>query len=496
MARYRRSDDSAAADRLVARLERLHGLPRKFGQMLALGRLSEDESPFAPLCEGDAVLAPDEVRSRLESSLGVPLEQAFARFDERGTAASLSQVHRAETHDGASVAVKLRLPGVCDRMQTDLQALGWLTAPFGGLRRDFDLPAYRREVGGMLSRETDFEQERVSLDRFAELAAGQDWLVTPEAISPWCRPDVLTMTWVDGWPFAAVRHWDEPTRQAIGERLIELFLTSVFDWGVIHADPHPGNYRFVPGDEPVIGLIDFGCVKALSPRHVESLRALLAGCRRGSLSGRGVLETLVSGGFDPDLLAPLRDRLPAVIEQMFAPFCAAEPFDPRHWSFRERIEEILGEDRWNLRFAGPADWIYLIRAYQGLIGYLRGLDTPLCPDAGLEERWLAAGTQLGGSRADQDAPGARMAVDPASSARARRLRVRCSQDGATRVALTMRAEAAARLWEVVPPDVIQRLEQRRVDVAALGRRAEAGGFPPGELFTLEDGTRSVRVWLE
>ena len=184
------------------------------------------------------------------------------------------------------------------------------------------------------------------------------------------------MTWLEGEPFEAVRTWPERDRRQAARALLRLFLTSGFAWRFLHADPHPGNYRFLrDGNGVRVGVLDFGCVVPLEEDRAQSLVRLVQGAssssvdqRPGGLSDAGV-QPGPAGANGP--LAPRAQpgRVRAVRTE--------GPFSLSDWRLSERVESLLGPFRWNFRFAGPAGLIFVVRAYLGLIRYMQALRVDL-----------------------------------------------------------------------------------------------------------------------
>ncbi len=476
---------------LVERLGRLHGLPQKIGQILSLTELSEDAGLYTKLTEAPAAMDFDEAAELMEQRLGAPLSANFASVSSEAVSASLSQVHRATLRDGRDVAIKLQFPGIADAVWSDLRALGWLTAPVGGLKRGFNLRAYQAEVRSILEEELNYLTEARNLTRMGRQAKGMEGIEIPEVIANLTRENVLTMTWIDGCPFSEVLQWPAHARRDVAETFLRLFMTSCFKWHRLHGDPHPGNFRFrIESGRPVIGLLDFGCVKALPDETTEALEWLIRGTAEGWLDDRQeeLFEQFLSLGFEEELLAPMRQRLLPLTHALFEPFAEKDPFDPKDWRLGDRVTEILQDDRWNFRFAGPATLLVFLRAYQGLLQYLKALGTPV--------DWQAIFYGVVGD-APIPAPASRPIVGrPSPGPGASNLRIRVKKEGKTVVAVTFRARAAADLRELMPDDVIEQLENRKIDLSEISDRVVRSRFAPADLFELEQNGKSIRVWLE
>lgn len=487
--RRSRASADAGKQRLVGRLIRLHGLPQKIGQILSLTELTEDAPAFTRLVETPPQLSAAESFAEIERALGCPWQNCFRSLNPHGVGASLAQVHRGILHDGREVAVKIQYPGIAETLELDLKALGWLTAPIGGLRRGFDLAGYRREVGEMLRLELDYRHEAEMLKQFRAHVVPLENVRVPQVIDDSSGGRILTITWVDGVPFSEARQWTPPERAHLAATLVTLFFSSVFSALMIHADPHPGNYRFQRGAKyPAIGLLDFGCVKILSPAVAGALRALIDdtidGCLRANAPrAQAHFESL---GFNSVLLEPMQHLLPELCEILFTPLLANRPFNMDAWRLGARAEQSLGAFRWNLRMAGPPALVYFMRAYQGLVQYLSALAAPV--------NWRAAYERAVSSQPEAPSRAATLVLSLPSKSRS--LRIRVTRSGCTKAELTFPATAAENLPDLIPPEVEPRLAARHIDVARISRSLIEQGFPPGELFALEEGRDDFRVWLE
>lgn len=482
----RPQDVEPARHELAERLLGLRGLPQKVGQVLTLWELGTDTPGFGSLAEAPSPLAPEAALEEISRRLARPWREVFASLEGVGITASLGQVHRGVLRDGRAVAVKLRHPGIVDAVRDDLRALGWLAAPLGGWRGKLDLSAYRRELAEMLQRELDYHREAQALRDANARLSEVPGVTAPVPVDALVREDLLVMSWVEGQPLEEARRWSDADRRALATTLVRLFLHGCFTWGALHADPHPGNYRVSRGPDgrPVLGVLDFGCVKPIQPELPLGLGRLIALLRGPAPGAEQLLSAWVMLGFTPELLEPMTEALPAVSRVLLEPFLQDRPFAVRDWRLGARLSEALGPHRWNFRAAGSASHLYVLRAFHGLVRHLEVLDAP-----------LAWGPLLDEARAPSLPPPLPPRAASVEGA-ARYLRVRVTQGSITRVALTFRADVTAHLEELLPDDLPRRLAARGLDPAAIGAAAVASGLRPSELFHLDEGDRQVRVWLE
>jgi ubiquinone biosynthesis protein len=249
----------------------------KFGQMLSQ---RPDIFPAALVAElrslqDRAIQFPAATARRIiEEDTGRPVDDTFTEFgDEPLAAASMAQVHCAALPDGTRVIVKVQRPGIAQALEDDIAVLRRLArllpAAVGSLR-SLNLPELVEELATTLRGELDFAQEGRNAERFAEFNREEREVFVPKVFWEASTRRVLTMEHSAGY---RVDRADEPAPTPQTARtLMRLFLTQVFEHGVFHADPHPGNVFLLPDGR--ICFHDFGALGELSPRVQESLRQL------------------------------------------------------------------------------------------------------------------------------------------------------------------------------------------------------------------------------
>jgi len=258
----------------------------KFGQVLAMRR---DLLPEAYINEleqlHDQLPAQgiDAVRQVVEAELGAPLTELFASFSETPlAAATIAQVHEATMKDGRHVAVKVQRPGLEDIISTDVAALTYLVALGESLfprLLALDLPVLVREFTNSLNRETDFFREARSIKLFRSSLADVTDLWIPEVVETCSSATVLTMDFSAGErvDFYASRHPEAMPR--LINTLVRVMLQTIFEEGLFHADPHPGNVFVLPDGR--LSLLDFGMAGELDGQMRESLTLLLEAVVKG-----------------------------------------------------------------------------------------------------------------------------------------------------------------------------------------------------------------------
>lgn len=274
----RRKDLNRRLSRRVREeLESLKGPFMKFGQILSMqSQALPDEAldELAKLQMRAPSMHPTLARAQFKSSYGKAPEEVFAEFEpEPFAAASLGQVHRALTWQGAKVAVKIQYPAIRTAIDNDFKLLKSAALP-GRLTGYFPVSILDEAQRGFLE-ETDYIHEGRNIDFLRERLIRFPFLTIPRVHWDVTTERVLTMSFIEG---ATVRDFlarkpSQQIRNLIGFRLMQIYLCQLHFIHAIHADPHPGNYLFQ--DDGSIGLVDFGCVKHLCPDIPELARALL-----------------------------------------------------------------------------------------------------------------------------------------------------------------------------------------------------------------------------
>ncbi|OGU04913.1 MAG: hypothetical protein A2075_02205 [Geobacteraceae bacterium GWC2_58_44] len=262
----------------------------KFGQVLAMRR---DLLPDSYIDELELLhdqlpaLGMDAVRATIETELGAPLTELFASFSETPlAAATIAQVHEATLKDGRHVAVKVQRPGLEAMIAMDVAALTYLVALGESLfprLRAFDLPVLVREFADSLNRETDFCREAHSIVLFRAALADVPDLWIPGVVAECSSGNVLTMEFSAGErvDLYARRHPEAIPR--VINTLVRLTLQTIFEEGLFHADPHPGNVLVLPDGR--LSLLDFGMTGELDEPMRESLTLLLEAVVKGDARG-------------------------------------------------------------------------------------------------------------------------------------------------------------------------------------------------------------------
>lgn len=210
----------------------------------------------------------------IEAELGQSPEQAFAWWDPTPTAAaSIGQVHRARTHDGTDVAVKVQYPGVDDAIRADLGNLGLVMRAVQVAYPGLDSGPLVAELRARLSEELDYRAEAAHQRRFAAYFRGHPCIHVSEVIDRFSTRRVLTTEWADGVSWESMLGWSQDERDLVAETMFRFSLRRIWDLHAFNGNPHPGNYLFSPGGR--VTFLDFGMVKTFSPADTGVFRQMI-----------------------------------------------------------------------------------------------------------------------------------------------------------------------------------------------------------------------------
>ena len=306
------------------------------------------------------------VRRRMATELGPDWQAKFARFDKEASfAASLGQVHQAVLPDGRDVAVKLQYPDMASAMEADLNQLKLVFA----VGQRFD-PAIRTdeihaEITSRLREELDYRREAKHVDLYRHILRAEKNVRAPEVVRDYSTDRLLTMSWLSGEPLLDWKTRSQEERDALAVNMFRAWYVPFYFYGVIHGDPHLGNYTVQPDGS--VNLMDFGCVRVFPPRFVrgsiELYRALMtddldravAAYEDWGFSGLSREMIAVLNRWAAFLYGPLMDDRPRRLTEG-----VAEGFG------RDMAQNVFGELRRMGGVRPPREFVFMDRAAIGL----------------------------------------------------------------------------------------------------------------------------------
>lgn len=269
-----------ATQRLTNRLARMRGAVMKVGQMMSMDGSDiftpEVAEIMASLRDRAEPMPLGQLAQVLDAELGDDWSTRFKRFDFTPiAAASIGQVHRAETRDGHQVAIKIQFPGVRESIDSDLDNLRFLNRTFGMTPRGMEIEPLFEETRRQLHQEADYAREADALETYQALLGDDPDLVVPSVYRDLTTPRVLTMSYAEGISIDQLnaRHTRRTERDRVATVLTRLMFRELFELGLVQTDPNFGNYLY-DMDTGRITLLDFGATQRVDPGLVEKFRRL------------------------------------------------------------------------------------------------------------------------------------------------------------------------------------------------------------------------------
>jgi predicted unusual protein kinase regulating ubiquinone biosynthesis (AarF/ABC1/UbiB family) len=368
------------AIKIVERSKELRGAFMKLVQTLsmrddilppeALQVLSVVQSAVEPM---DFTL----IREQIVRELGAPPEQLFAAFEEDAfAAASLGQVHNAQLHSGEDVVVKVQYPGVEETVNQDLQNIKALLQTFTLLGREVmhqkihESEVYR-ELEQRLHEELDYVNEAKNIALFQKMFRDDDEVLIPEVYPDVSSRRVLTMGRLEGYPFKDIlgAGVDQSLKDWVAIKYFRVLARQIFEFGVLHTDPHPGNYLVTY--HPKLAILDFGSIR-IFPEAIRKAYHQLAGAILAddtvAMADGFIRLGFLDRGADPDPLV-------RIIHLVFGPLVEDRVYDPRRFHSVETALEVASIGLHNRLLKAAGHRLFLWRALVGFDTYMKQFGT-------------------------------------------------------------------------------------------------------------------------
>lgn len=375
------------AEQLFRTLGELKGGAMKMGQALSIMESALPEELAAPyranltkLQDSAPPMSAATVHNVLAHELGPSWRTQLVEFDDNpAAAASIGQVHRGRWSDGREVAIKIQYPGAAEALQADLRQIGRLARTFGGVVPGVDIKPLVAEMQARVAEELDYDLEAEAQQAFAEEFENDPDFLIPHVVAN--TDKVLVSEWVESRSSLArlIAEGTQEERDHYGELYVRFLFSGPARTGMLHADPHPGNFRVLPtadGSMGGIGIVDFGAVARLPegelPRSIGSLMriAMLDDYTEvlAHLRAEGFVKPRIK--VDPD---ELREYLSPFIEP-----ARGETFRfSRQW-MREQFQRLNDPREPNytltLKLNLPASYLLIHRVWLGGIGVMSQLE--------------------------------------------------------------------------------------------------------------------------
>lgn len=374
-----RSKDAAA---LAAALGGLKGPIMKVAQLISTipeAVPAEYARELAQLQAHAPPMGPAFVKRRMVAELGSDWAQRFAAFETTAAAsASLGQVHRATAHDGAALAAKLQYPDMQSAVEADLNQLKLVFALHARMNPGVDTKEIWKEIAARLREELDYTLEARHTALYSAIFAGDPAIRVPQVEPGLSTRRLLVMSWLEGQPLLSYKQAALEERNAVARAMFKAWWFPFSHYGVIHGDPHLGNYTVFAEDGAArgINLLDYGCIRTFPTPFVQGVIDLYHGLLRGDRDL--VVHAYETWGFN-GLSAELIDAMNIWARFIYGPLLddrertIAEGTTPGEYGRREAftVHKVLREKG---PVTVPREFVFMDRAAIGLGGVFLHLD--------------------------------------------------------------------------------------------------------------------------
>ncbi|GII93028.1 ABC1 kinase family protein [Sinosporangium siamense] len=367
------------AEQIFRVLGELKGGAMKLGQALSIFEAAlpaEVAGPYratlTKLQDSAPPLPTAAVHRVLTEQLGDDWSDYFLSFDDSpAAAASIGQVHKAVWHDGREVAVKIQYPGAGKALLSDFNQLARLGKLFGVLLPGLDIKAVLGELRERVAEELDYLREAEAQHAFAGEFAGDPDFHVPDVVA--ANEQIIVSEWVDGTPLSRViTRGTKAQRDRAGLLLVRFLFSSPARVGMLHADPHPGNFRMMSDGRMCI--LDFGAVSRLPQGYPTAFGTLTR------LFNTGDMETVMQGLRDEGFIRPHIEIAPDALRSFLAPY--VEPTQVEEFTFSREWLRAQAASAADLRPTNvvrqlnlPPTYVLIHRVHAAGVGVLCQLGT-------------------------------------------------------------------------------------------------------------------------
>jgi predicted unusual protein kinase regulating ubiquinone biosynthesis (AarF/ABC1/UbiB family) len=322
------------------------------------------------------------VKRRMVAELGLSWQERFGEFEHKpSAAASLGQVHRATSLDGQPLACKLQYPDMQSAVEADLKQLDWLFAIHRRMDGVIDTTEIAKEIAARVREELDYRREAKHVALYRLMLDKADIVRVPEVWPTLSTGRLLTLDWLDGAKLLTYKTADLAVRNQIGRAMFTAWWLPFSRHGVIHGDPHLGNYTVFEenGEVGGINLLDYGCIRIFPPKFVGGVVDLYNGLLKGD--DNLVVHAYETWGFK-NLSRETIDILNIWAKFIYGPLLddrertIADGVKPSEYGRREAFRVHQGLKKQG-RVKVPREFVFMDRAAIGLGAVFLHLDARL-----------------------------------------------------------------------------------------------------------------------
>ncbi len=465
---------------LYQHLKKFPGVPAKFSQWL--------EQKWEVKTEVSQPLMSVEEVSQVLSQETPGFYDLVAEISEVAWVASIGQVHQVKLKDGTILAVKVQYPGLAEEIASQIDQLVWMMEKSPARRFGFDADTWRRDLHIMFGEELDYLGEIRRQQQFKEMVGAEEWVIVPEVFPQWSSKRVLVQAFVPGENLESLVKETVPMRSQVASSLARVLVRMLLTSDLLHGDLQPKNWAWCLQKQRII-LYDFGSCVDWHPYRQRLFESLVDSIK--SSRDRSPLDYLVALGFDRQKLLPINSQLPTLVENFLEPFWDVRLTRLSDWQLQKITQEILGEQSWYFRTAGPPWFLWLMRSFSSVFYALRELSDRVLLGRIFEEEQM----RLPSSRWQGFDVPVQSENHSSFAQQSQFLHIRVTESAEDVVVMRFPIQMLQNLEDIMDPELLKRLQEQKIDLSAVKTKAFRSGLAKQDLFHLKKDLRQVRVWI-
>lgn len=435
----------------------------------------------------NSAISKKEIIDIIETNFKIVFRDHFKDLSEAVFCASIGQVHRATHKNGTTWAIKVQYPNVKKSISSQLNLLkvSALGSKISKIARwKIDINSHVATIEARLTEELDYLHEQKNLIQFRTM--NPDCEIYP--LSLYSSSLILSQTWIEGHNLVTIKkNWPIEKRKEVAQLIVEQYFKHAFIDGFFQGDNNLSN--FIITENPVkLHWIDFGNWISTSVEVRHALVVLVFNTiHKKQTNFLGHFKKL---GFDLEKLKFFQNTLPNLLEILFDPFLVNRPFDLASWRLEERINNLLGENKWWFRSSGDSSFLELMKSFLGLIKVIEYLDVNI----NWHSNFVKIITSFNLNEIESNTPTYPNSI-PQATELAHYLLIQVFKDSKEHVKIELPASSFFDLENFIPEDVHKKLKDRSLNLSEIKFKYLEQGLVPGKVFELADAKSVFQVHL-
>ena len=429
-----------------------------------------------------------KIISFIEHDLKINFNDHFSSLSEPVYCASIGQVHKAKIiSTDQDIAIKVQYPHIKQsiRSQINLLKIAAATAKFGPIAKwKVDLDSYIHQVENRLKEELDYSHELNNLMRTKQFNSSNNHR-EPLLFEKYCTSQIFIQPWIEGLSINEVaqkKNYEE--KKILAETIAEDFLKQVFLHGFFQGDTNFSN--FIIDKNANVHWIDYGNWCELSTEMQQSIFTIIFQTIAGEdINYLGHFEKI---GFDLAKLRYIQNLLPILVSILFEPFLINRNYDMSFWNLEERIQNLLGENKWWFRSSGNSALLELMKSFYGIVTIVKYLKVNI----NWQKIFLTFSSQFNIATINKNLISYENDI-PAFNLLAKNLVIHIFKNDVEHVKIELPATSLLDLENCIPDDIKDKLLLKNLDIAKIKFAYLEKGLVPGEVFSLETAENTATL---